>query len=107
MDSIEQHKDHLMRELNQVLKDAEELLKNSEQQAGDQFQSAKEKLQASLKSAKQEMHKMEDTVIKKVKESAQATDQYVHENPWKTAGIAVGVGLLLGLLIGNKSSCNK
>ncbi|MBR7800938.1 DUF883 domain-containing protein [Undibacterium sp. FT137W] len=89
-----------MRELNQILKDAEELLKSSEQQAGDGFHQAKEKLEASLKSAKQEIHKIEEVVVKKTKEAAQATDSYVHENPWKTAGIAAGVGLLIGLLIG-------
>jgi ElaB/YqjD/DUF883 family membrane-anchored ribosome-binding protein len=99
MTTVEQHKENLLRELNQVLKDAEDLIKNSEQQAGEGFQSAKDKLEATLKSAKYEMHKIEDKVVKTVKESAKATDAYVHENPWKTAGIAAGVGLLIGLLI--------
>ncbi len=35
MNSVDQHKENLMRELNQVLKDAEDLIKNSEQQAGE------------------------------------------------------------------------
>jgi ElaB/YqjD/DUF883 family membrane-anchored ribosome-binding protein len=99
MNTVEQHKENLLRELNQVLKDAEDLIKNSEQQAGEGFQSAKDKLEATLKSAKHEIHRIEDKVVKTVKESAQATDAYVHENPWKTAGIAAGVGLLIGLLI--------
>jgi ElaB/YqjD/DUF883 family membrane-anchored ribosome-binding protein len=99
MNTVEQHKENLLRELNQVLKDAEDLIKNSEQQAGEGFHSAKDKLEATLKSAKHEMHRIEDKVVKTVKESAKATDAYVHENPWKTAGIAAGVGLLIGLLI--------
>lgn len=99
MNTIEQHKESLLRELNQVLKDAEELLKNSEQQAGEGFHSAKDRLEASLKTAKHEIHRIEDKVVKTVKESAKATDNYVHENPWKTAGIAAGVGVLVGLLI--------
>ncbi|MFZ6800626.1 DUF883 family protein [Undibacterium sp. Di24W] len=99
MNTVEQHKENLLRELNQVLKDAEDLIKNSEQQAGEGFQSAKDKLEATLKSAKHEIHRIEDKVVKTVKESAQATDTYVHENPWKTAGIAAGIGLLVGLLI--------
>lgn len=100
MNSVDQHKENLMRELNQVLKDAEELIKNSEQQAGEGFQSAKDKLQATLKTAKKEIQHIEEVAIKKTKEAAHATDAYVHENPWKTAGIAAGVGLLIGLLIG-------
>lgn len=100
MNSVDQHKENLMHEFNQVLKDAEELIKNSEHQAGESFQNAKEKLQATLKSAKSEIQHLEDVAIKKTKEAARATDAYVHENPWKTAGIAAGVGLLVGLLIG-------
>lgn len=99
MNSVDQHKENLMRELNQVLKDAEELIKNSEQQAGEGFQSAKDKLQATLKTAKKEIQHIEEVAIKKTKEAAHATDAYVHENPWKTAGIAAGVGLLVGMLI--------
>ncbi|MFA9273381.1 MAG: YqjD family protein [Candidatus Aquirickettsiella gammari] len=99
MNSVDQHKENLMRELNQVLKDAEDLIKNSEQQAGEGFQSAKDKLQATLKIAKKEIQHIEEVAIKKTKEAAHATDAYVHENPWKTAGIAAGVGLLVGMLI--------
>lgn len=99
MNSVDQHKEDLMRELNQVLKDAEDLIKNSEQQAGEGFQSAKDKLQATLKTAKKEIQHIEEVTIKKAKEAAHATDAYVHENPWKTAGIAAGVGLLVGMLI--------
>lgn len=100
MTTVDQHKENLIRELNQVLKDAEELLKNSEHQAGDKFHTAKEKLEATLKNAKEEIHRVEDVVIKKTKDAAHATDSYVKENPWQTAGIAAGVGLLIGLLIG-------
>ncbi len=100
MNSVEQHKANLMRELNHVLRDAEELIQNSEQQVGEGFQSAKDKLQSSLKNAKREVEHIEEVVVKKTKDAAHATDAYVHENPWKTAGIAVGVGLLVGLLIG-------
>ncbi|MBC3873937.1 DUF883 family protein [Undibacterium flavidum] len=99
MNSVDQHKENLMRELTQVLKDAEDLIKNSEQQADEGFQSAKNKLQETLKTAKKEIQHIEEVAIKKTKEAAQATDAYVHENPWKTAGIAAGVGLLIGLLI--------
>jgi ElaB/YqjD/DUF883 family membrane-anchored ribosome-binding protein len=99
MSSIDHAKENLIRELNHVLKDAEELIKHSEQQAGEGFHSAKEKLESSLKNAKQEIGRIEEVVVNKTKEAARATDAYVHENPWKTAGIAAGVGLLIGLLI--------
>jgi ElaB/YqjD/DUF883 family membrane-anchored ribosome-binding protein len=31
--------------------------------------------------------------------AARITDEYVHENAWRTIGIAVGIGLIIGLLI--------
>ena len=36
------------------------------------------------------------------KATAKATDVYVHENPWKSIGIAAGVGLMLGMLISRR-----
>ena len=102
MNTIENHKEKLMHDLNQVIRDAEELLKNSEQTTGEGFKSAKAKFESTLKNAKVEVARMEAAVITKSKDAARATDVYVKENPWQSAGIAAGVGMLVGLLIGRK-----
>ena len=99
MQSTNSHKEKLMHDLNQVIRDAEELLKNTEQQTGDGFKSAKAKFESTLKNAKTELNRVEELVINRTKEAAQATDVYVKENPWQSAGIAAGIGLLVGLLI--------
>lgn len=104
MNSVEQHKARLMSELNQVLKDAEDFIKHSEEQASDSFHSTKQKLESTLKSAKAEIDHLEDVVVRKSKEAAHHADGYVRENPWKTAGVAAGVGLLIGLLISRNKS---
>lgn len=88
-----------MHDLHLVIRDAEELLKNSEQQTGEGFKSAKAKFESTLRNAKAEIARVEDIVINRTKEAAKATDVYVKENPWQSAGIAAGVGLLIGLLI--------
>jgi ElaB/YqjD/DUF883 family membrane-anchored ribosome-binding protein len=41
-------------------------------------------------------------VVGKAKVAAKATDDYVHENPWKSIGIAAGVGFLLGMLVSRR-----
>lgn len=102
MSSAEQHKEKLMHDLTQVIKDAEELLKNSEQQGSAGFQSAKAKIEHTIKNAKAEIERIEDLVVTKAKDAAYATDVYVKDNPWQSAGIAAGVGLLIGLLISPK-----
>ena len=44
----------------------------------------------------------EAALVDKTKAAARATDDFVHENPWKAVGIAAGVGLLLGVIIGRR-----
>ena len=93
-------KEQLLNDLNAVIKDAEELLHNSEQQAGEGFKSARAKFESTLRNAKRQVVHVEEMVVAKTKEAAKATDVYVKENPWQSVGIAAGVGLLLGMLIG-------
>lgn len=42
---------------------------------------------------------IQDQVGAKTKAAAEATDAYVHENPWKVVGMAAGLGLIIGLLL--------
>ncbi|HTD06115.1 DUF883 family protein [Undibacterium sp.] len=102
MNSADSSKEKLMSDLNQIIKDAEALLQNSEQQTGEGFKAAKARFEATLKNAKEEILRLEEAVLAKTKDAARVTDEYVKENPWQTAGVAAGVGLLLGLLIGRK-----
>jgi ElaB/YqjD/DUF883 family membrane-anchored ribosome-binding protein len=43
-----------------------------------------------------------DEALRRAREVADATDEYVRENPWQSVGIAAGVGLLLGLLLSRR-----
>lgn len=45
------------------------------------------------------LKELQDAVVSKTKQAAATTDEYVHENPWKTIGIAAGLGFVLGLLM--------
>ena len=38
----------------------------------------------------------------KAREAARATDDFVHEEPWKAVGVAAALGLALGVLIGRR-----
>ena len=100
MSTVDEHREQLMNDLNLVIRDAEELLKNTEQHGSEGFQSAKARFEKTLRNAKAEVERIEDLVVTRTREAAKATDVYVKENPWQSAGIAAGVGLLVGLLIG-------
>jgi ElaB/YqjD/DUF883 family membrane-anchored ribosome-binding protein len=38
----------------------------------------------------------------RAKAAAQATDDYVHDHPWKAVGFAAAIGVILGMLISRR-----
>ncbi|MBI3140533.1 MAG: DUF883 domain-containing protein [Rhodocyclales bacterium] len=95
-------KEKLVADFKVVVADAEELLKVTAGQAGDKAAEMRAKLQDHLYTAKQRLGEAEAAVVEKTKAVARATDDYVHDNPWRSIGIAAGVGLVIGLLIGRR-----
>ena len=100
--STDASKDKLVADLKVVVSDAEELLRATASQAGEKVSAARERIQASLASAKVKLSEAERAALEKAKEAAKATDEFVHDHPWKAVGIAAGAGLLLGLLLGRR-----
>jgi ElaB/YqjD/DUF883 family membrane-anchored ribosome-binding protein len=95
-------KDKLVADLKVLIADSEELLRASAGQAGEKISAARERVQASLATAKVKMADAERAMVEKTKVAAKATDDYVHDHPWRAVGIAAGAGLVLGLLIGRR-----
>jgi ElaB/YqjD/DUF883 family membrane-anchored ribosome-binding protein len=95
-------KEKLAEDLKIVIADAEELLRATASQAGEKVSAAREKIQDSLHQAKVKLAEVEDILLDKGKEAARATDEYVHDHPWKAVGIAAGVGLVIGMLISRR-----
>jgi ElaB/YqjD/DUF883 family membrane-anchored ribosome-binding protein len=94
--------DKLMADLRLVVADAEELLRTTAGQAGEGAAELRAKVQASLARARDSLLQAQDAAISKAKAAGRAADDYVHENPWRSIGIAAGFGLLVGLLIGRR-----
>lgn len=95
-------RDKLVQDFRVVVADAEELLKATASQAGEKVSAARERVQDSLHRAKVKLAEAEDAIVQRGKQAARATDEYVHENPWRAVGFGVGVGLIVGLLIGRR-----
>jgi ElaB/YqjD/DUF883 family membrane-anchored ribosome-binding protein len=60
------------------------------------------KVRGRLKRAKQKAADAQVIVIEKGRKSAKVANDYAHDRPWTTAGMALGIGVLVGLLIGRK-----
>lgn len=92
-------KEKLMQDFRVVVTDAEELLRATAGLAGEKVSAARERIQENLASAKVRLSAAEEAMVAKTRQAARATDEYVHENPWRAVGIGAGVGLIVGMLI--------
>lgn len=99
-------KDQLINEFKMVVADAEALLKATANTGGDKLAEVRAKAEESLNIAKARLVDAQATVLARAKEAAKATDEYVHENPWKaiggTAGVGLAIGVVIGLLVGRR-----
>lgn len=95
-------KEQLIKDFKVVIADAEALIKATANQGGEAVSNLRAKAEESLAVAKEKLADAQDALIEKGRVAAKATDDYVHEKPWNAVGIAAGVGLLVGLLIGRR-----
>lgn len=95
-------KEQFMDELHSMVKDAEELLQATSNQAGEDAAIARARIQKSLHVVKGRLVSAEAAVMERTRHAAKATDQYVHENPWKAIGISACVGAIVGMLIARR-----
>ncbi|SFN66366.1 DUF883 family protein [Nitrosospira briensis] len=92
-------KEKLVNDFQSVIADTEELMKFVSNDSGGKAQALRDKLDRNLKLAKDYLHDVEGSVVDKSRVAARVTDEYVHENAWRTVGLAIGVGILIGFLI--------
>jgi ElaB/YqjD/DUF883 family membrane-anchored ribosome-binding protein len=95
-------KDKLVADFRLVVADAEELLRLTANQAGDKASELRSRVQDHLAGAKQKLAEAEASMRDHAGAAARATDDYVRDNPWTAVGIAAGVGVVIGMLIGRR-----
>jgi ElaB/YqjD/DUF883 family membrane-anchored ribosome-binding protein len=101
-DMTDASKDKLIADFKVVVADAEELLRATANQAGDKAADMRAKIQNRLADAKLRLADAEAVMVDRAKQVGRAADNYVHDNPWRSVGIAAGFGLIVGLLIGRR-----
>jgi ElaB/YqjD/DUF883 family membrane-anchored ribosome-binding protein len=83
--------DKLVQDLKTVVGDAEDLLKATANQGGEQIARIRARAEESVRQARA-----------RIQDAGGDFDAQVRENPWTAIGIAAGVGLVLGILLGRK-----
>jgi len=95
-------KEQLLGDMRVVVTDLESMLKATANSADAEVRALSDRLRERLAVAKVRLLDAERAVVEKGREIARTTDDYVHENPWTSIGIAAGVGFLLGLVVGRR-----
>ena len=96
------NKQRFVSDMKVVVSDAEEILRATAGVAGEKMTDLRERIGERLRDAKLRIADAEAALVDKTKATARATDDYVNDNPWQAVGIAAGVGLLLGIIIGRR-----
>jgi ElaB/YqjD/DUF883 family membrane-anchored ribosome-binding protein len=101
-DTASVNKGKLIADLKLVLADADELLRVTAGQAGDKVGELRGKIEGHLAHARTTLAEAQAAAVDKAKQVGRATDDYVHDNPWRSVGVAAGIGFIVGLLIGRR-----
>lgn len=89
----------LLHDLKEVVQDGEELLKSGAAELSDAGGQMRERLSTALESAGDMGRRLRERAMN----GARVTDKVIRENPYQSAGVAFGMGLLIGVLLGRRS----
>jgi ElaB/YqjD/DUF883 family membrane-anchored ribosome-binding protein len=67
-------------------------------ESNEKLAELRERLSAAIESAKVAVKRLEEKTVA----AAKATDECIREHPYQTVGIALGLGVLVGFLIGRR-----
>ena len=86
-----------------VRESVEDLMRATADLGGERIAALRTRVDESLKLMKERVSGVSGAVAERARADARAANTYVHENPWKTVGIAAGAGLLMGVLLARRS----
>lgn len=90
------------REFHDFVADVEDVITSNTPLTVEDLARAKERLRQHVTAAKDSIETMRRDVTDQARQTATATNRYVHENPWKSASIGAAIGLLLGFMLARR-----
>lgn len=88
----------VVEDLRVLSHDAEAMLRETAGQTGEKVAELRGRLAASLESAKATYRRLEEKAVA----GAKVADKTIREHPYESIGVAFGVGLLIGVLVGRR-----
>jgi ElaB/YqjD/DUF883 family membrane-anchored ribosome-binding protein len=85
-------------EWRRLVADVEDLVKKVANVDDEEIAEIRSKVEDTLARAKSSAVSSVAAVRGRAEEATEATDEYVHENPWAAIGIAAAVGIIIGFV---------
>jgi len=89
-------------DVSRAISGAEDMLSQAASSTGEKAAELRARALEQLKALRGRLQEAQEVALQRSKAAARATDDYVHDNPWRAIGIAAGVGVLIGLLISRR-----
>lgn len=97
-----EHTEQLVNDLRAVVRDAQQLLDSGVANCSAQAQQTRQRLEAAMEEARQSWAECRPNVRQRLSQWQHASDDYVHQHPWTTMGVAIGMGVAMGWLLGRR-----
>ena len=98
VDELDQAGSRMAADTRTVIDDGKRLVKAAADVSGEGFAVARGRFEEKLANARAKLADTSRATIAKTRETAAATDAYVHDSPWKAIGVAAAAGILIGVL---------
>jgi ElaB/YqjD/DUF883 family membrane-anchored ribosome-binding protein len=95
-------RDDLVSDVKLVLNDVESMLQQAAGAGAGQAQELRERAQTALRATQAKLREIQTATKDSARSAAKTTDDWVQGHPWSAVGIAAGVGLVIGLLLGRR-----
>ena len=99
INAISGQEDKLVDDIKSVLTDAEEMLRKARTSSADGYSAIRAELEDRLASSISRLQDVQAQMKSRARQAARVTDEYVHDNPWKSMSYVAIAGLVLGLIL--------
>jgi len=100
--NIEYRKDRLMLDLKGVVVDADLLLNEVADSTVEEFAATRTRIEARLREARGRLDDARIAIARSASHAADATEEYVRENPWKSFGLPAVAALAVFVLLSRR-----
>jgi len=89
-------------DVNRAISGAEDMLAQAASSTGEKAAELRARALQQLKALRERLDGASQIALERSKAAAHATDEFVHDHPWRSILAAASVGVVIGLLIGRR-----